>query len=243
MLFGSCVSRDAIDSGIVAGTIQLDHIFSRSSIASLVGTPCVDEAMISRIKSNFQRKVVRADMDKSFLSVLSDLKDDDVDILLIDLMEERFSLIEMLDGQIITLSDEFKEHANPQMKGRHVESGSQMYYHLWHLGWERIKEILIEKNWLSKVRILEVFMSNKINNGEQFIAGDGAEFYLQNNLLSAHYRFLRKELPESCFIQYPPELLIADANHKWGLAPMHYVSEMWDYSMDALFSSITRPVS
>ena len=227
-MFGSCIARDVIEVGLKKGVLTTPNCFARSSMASLSSPPLIDELLLARIESLYQQHIVRADMDKSFLQALAQ---EDFDILLIDLAEERFPLLETAKGQLLTLSEEYMAHTDQNSaRGLVIEPGSSRYYEKWHQGWYEVESLLKKRNLLSKVRVLEFFLANKIDNGALFSQNPNP-FGLQNDLLSSHYEFLRKVLPEKCFVSFSSELLIADHNHKWGLSPMHYIPDMYNYAL------------
>lgn len=233
-MFGSCIARDVIEVGLERSLLATPTCFARSSVASLASAPVIDEALLARIASPYQERCVRADMDKSFLHVLAE---EEFDVLLIDLAEERYPLLETDTGQLLTLSDEYIAHTHASLlQGTLIESGTARYYEKWHQGWYYIETLLKQRNLLSKVRVLEFFLTNRINNGELINKNYSDPFFRHNELLRSHYEFLRKKLPPECIISFPPELLVADQYHKWGLSPMHYITGMKDYAFEQLLA-------
>jgi len=231
LMLGSCIARDVIDVGLDRGVLAIPTCFARSSIASLSSQPAIDEPLLKRIASPYQERCVRADMDKSFLQVL---EKEEFDIFLIDLAEERFPLLENDKGQLLTLSDEYVAHAEKPFRGTLIEGGTARYYEKWHQGWYQIETILKQRNFFSKIRVLEFFLTNRINNGELISKSHHNPFARQNELLRSHYDFFRKNLSPECIVSFSPELLVADQNHKWGLSPMHYISSMKEYALEQI---------
>lgn len=41
------------------------------------------------------------------------------------------------------------------------------------------------------------------------------------------YDFLEKNLPKECIVEVNNDLLIANPEHKWGLASFHYIDEYY----------------
>ena len=55
----------------------------------------------------------------------------------------------------------------------------------------------------------------------------------ENAAISMGHDYLKRNLKKSHFIPFPAHIL-ADASHKWGLAPLHYVPEYYEYGSRAL---------
>lgn len=108
-IFGSCVSRDIFSIVDDCRDLVLAGYYARCSLASLAANPWVDAAVLQSIESPFQRKMVRADMDKSFIRFLGDAK---FDVLLFDFIDERFNLQRMKNGALVTLSNEYLSAAS-----------------------------------------------------------------------------------------------------------------------------------
>lgn len=223
-ILGSCASRDALG---VASPHQLELIdyAARTSFASLAAKPFVVEAILDKIQSRFQREMVRRDMSKNFWNKLDT---DKFDVMVIDLIDDRFQLKIFEDRTAHTRSAEYK----------HIESKIQLPpsrllppWHgerraLWHKGLKRFAKVMKQQAATDKVAINCVYWASDSGTTEAKII----RFY--NDYLEASYAEMGKYFPESCFIRYPTKMLSADPGHKWGAAPFHYARPVYDYFLD-----------
>ncbi|WP_086250937.1 DUF6270 domain-containing protein [Campylobacter devanensis] len=222
LIFGSCVSRDALEYD-KDNSFELVGHFARSSFASLISKPCVDLEVINSIESKFQKQMVLQDMDKSFYHYI---KNNEFDILLVDLIEERFHLVLNEDGSMLTYSAEYKnaQKNNVKLLNRYHEKK----FNLWFSGFSRLISILKSLNKLDKIYINEVFWSNNLN----LISQDYLE--QSNAFLSKMYEKIREYIPKSQFITYDNNLFYCNENHKWGGAPYHYCDEFYQSTIEQL---------
>lgn len=132
-IFGSCVSRDIFEYN-VGGELSVVKYFARSSFASLSAAPYVESDVLKNISSPFQRRVVQADMDKSFCE---SLKNFDCDVMLFDFIDNRFNLYQQGD-KLTTISNEYKKAKGRLISTNVIPSGSLKYFELWKKGFEKI---------------------------------------------------------------------------------------------------------
>lgn len=53
------------------------------------------------------------------------------------------------------------------------------------------------------------------------------------------YRYLRKKLKGCHLIEFPNGV-IGDENHKWGLYPLHFIPEYYDYGIEAIETIVAK---
>lgn len=157
LIFGSCVSRDIFDYDIRA-EFEIVRYYARSSFASLATKPFVEEDVLEKIPSAFQRRCARWDMDKSFWQYL---KEASFDILLLDLIDDRFNLYRHSKQSVSTISVGYKEaKLNLQMQNI-IFARSKEYTELWRKGLQfftketrkfQEKIVINENYWISKLR-------------------------------------------------------------------------------------------
>ncbi|WP_347108248.1 DUF6270 domain-containing protein [Paenarthrobacter sp. S56] len=103
-IYGSCVSRDPFEK---PNDFKLEGYFARSSLASAFseppaqGTPLPD---VETLSSNFQKRMLETDINKSLPSLL---RSTEFDYLVIDFIDERMSTVQ-LGESTITESEELK---------------------------------------------------------------------------------------------------------------------------------------
>lgn len=215
MIFGSCVSRDTLRFDD-HGKIELVDYYARSSLVSLFSPPPPPEVLnndaLNRICSSFQRRVVRRDMEKSFL-----VHGKKFDVLLMDFIDERFSLC-CYGKSYVTYSTEYRK-ALGEEKVRLLGAFSDRKLELWYQAFDRFCEML---DCPDVLKINKVYWTNRLSNGELIDRVPLERIERANSILDEMYRYAEQKLGDSCFINYDPELLFCDIDHKWGVSPFHY---------------------
>ncbi|UQP00544.1 DUF6270 domain-containing protein [Burkholderia multivorans] len=224
LILGTCVSRDALEY-VSDGSIELTDYYARSSLASLNAVPFVDGIphCVSGIPSSFGRKVVERDLTKRFFR---DALVEKTDIVLVDLIDERFDLwVDDTTGRCCTLSDEIVRagFAQEYKRGRTVRSGGAEFWDRWCEGWTRFLSYVTDRGLRRNIAINKVFWGAQTAAGRQFNWGVADN----NTLLGRMYDYIARDLPQTQFLEYSPHLLVGDDSHRWGVAPFHYIPELY----------------
>ncbi|KWE81342.1 DUF6270 domain-containing protein [Burkholderia territorii] len=224
LILGTCVSRDALEF-VSDGSIELSDYYARSSLASLNAVPFSEDIprCISDIPSSFGRRVVERDLTKRFFR---DALVEKTDIVLVDLIDERFDLwVDDSTGRCCTLSDEIVRagFAREYKRGRTVRSGGEEFWDRWCEGWARFLSYATKMGLRRNIAINKVFWGERTVAGRQFSWGVADN----NMLLGRMYDYIARDLAQTQFLEYPPELLVGDDNHRWGVSPFHYVPELY----------------
>lgn len=231
-ILGSCVSRDPFE---IADNRDFDVVgyYARSSFASLGATSFVDEKILSGVKSNWQRRMVRADMEKS---VFSALEKTDFDVLLIDLIDERFSL-SVKGSSVHTISTEYKKALYKPNSYGFIKAGSEEKLTLWREGLERISRYLVKHGLDDKVIVNQVYWSLRCQHPEKLLDRYSEDQIKQaNEQLGWMYEEIKKTLPLARFIKYSDEDLELDEQHKWGMDPFHYSRRAFLKQLSSIYS-------
>jgi hypothetical protein len=221
-LYGSCVSRDALADD-AQGIVLSDH-YARSSLASLAGAARPASAELDRIAAKGPRRMVQADHDQSVLAAIAERP---YDLLLIDLIEERFHLLASGDGSIVTLSGDYAAVVDRPLRGRRIPSGSDEHAALWRAGLARLVAGLRAAGRLDRVRVNRVFWAGQTLDGEPIEGVAPAAIERANAFLAARYKDLEAVFGPAAFLDYPAELLRADPAHPEGVSPFHYVPALY----------------
>ena len=246
-IFGSCVTRDLLEFDIEK-TMELKSYVCRQSVVSAVAPKVECSYEEINLISNFQKRQVFNDFEKNTFEIL---KNDNSEYLIIDLIDERFSLLDF-EQSYITYSAYLMESGlveNPQILKYELRKGK---YYLNN----RVLDSFIEEFC---IKILEIYSPRKIIIHKAYMmdefldkAGKQCKFsrnYLINNKITnkrLQYMYMKmieligtpyvidicKHAEERRRIDCIIEILtgkyqkfpeaIASENHKWGLAPMHY---------------------
>lgn len=232
LIHGSCVSRDTLEF-FAPDKFNLVRYHARSSLASLsnIKNNCIRtySSNLSSIESNFQRRMVEYDFSHAILHSVKNLE---FDILLIDLIDERFHLAILDDDSLVTRSSEFlKSKIKPKEL---IDSKSNAFFDLWCEGVDFLFNYLSELNLIDKVRIQKTYWASNVDNGNLIENISSDLIVHQNKILKKMYNYLEKYIKDSQFITIPDELILAKANHKWGVSPFHFIDEYYMHVIKAL---------
>lgn len=222
-ILGSCVSRDPFEFS-EAGDFEIVDYVARTSIASLGAQPFVDEKILENIESNWQRQMVFCDMNKSTYSKLAEKE---FDILLIDLIDERFGLA--IDGSSIhTVSTEYKKALYSPNNYKFIKSIDEHKFRCWEKGLEKLVIFIKENGYEDKVVINKLYWTVQGEPLQNTLEERYGYQYIDNvnaNLDRMYARF-KEKIPGSRFLEYSNLDIKVDVNHKWGLEPFHYCKDM-----------------
>ena len=221
------MSRDFLEIAH-ANNFDLIDYYARSSFAS-IGSPAItDENLISKIESKFQRSMIARDLNKS---IFKSLEKNNFDLILIDLIDERFNLAEY-NGSICTISTEFKKYQNKKYKT--IPFDSEEKFNLWKKGVEALFYKIEDEKISNKIIVSKLFWAEKNEKNINF-SEETKSFILRNNrLLEKMYNFISKFINKNQFINYPENLIISAENHKWGVEPFHYIDELYHHTHKSL---------
>jgi hypothetical protein len=234
-IFGSCVTRDLFeDAGLRP---SLGHYGARSSVISAVAAPVALDPARVVISSEWQRRCVLADFEKTFFASLEQARPD---WLVVDLIDERFDVL-CAGGSFVTRSSAF------QAAG--LDEASD-------LGLQPIRRMSPDGRTLFAgaapafaARVLELVPRERVVLHRALwctrFARDGAtlEFpeerrqlsELQNAMLADGYDALEQAFGGvGATIAVDPERHRADAHHRWELEPYHYEPAYNAHAADAL---------
>lgn len=223
-IIGSCVTRDAFEFPM-REEVSLQAYFARSSLASACSDRIFPGVDPSAISSSFQRRMVEADLTKAFLPYIGTAA---YDLLVYDPIDERFDLL-CADGALATRSDEFNRALFEPGSAKVIPSASPEFFELWCRGWSRLLKALDSRGKRGALRINQVYWAIAAEEGlslESVVTREQVD--TANKFLDRLYARMREDLPEEQFYTYPPSLLLAARDHKWGVGPFHFVPEFYE---------------
>lgn len=240
-IFGSCVSRDLLEFGKETN-FSLKSYSARSSVVSVVSEAVAVEEDKLNLASNFQKKQVFRDLSKGFWQELAEHPSD---YLIIDFIDERFSLGKY-ENSYFTESNEFvkSQFLEKQYAIVNREKIGEDYY---------VEGVLLTvylENFLN--RILQNYTESQVilhraKHVDKYISKKGriksfSKAYLQynqrmNEMLDYMYDYVEKRLPGCISLDFHAKYY-ADENHKWGLSTMHYEQDYYIRVLNELASII-----
>jgi hypothetical protein len=180
--------------------------------------------------------MVERDIRKDFLNELTRLQ---FDVLLIDLIDERFNLYVEPGGKACTLSGELvsSRFPNDSYRGSRVDSGSEEFWRLWEAGWVILVNKLRCCGALDRLRVNQVFWAVRTEDGGDFESNyPGWRIGSANEFLARMYRRISADVPSEQFLGFDQGLLTGSIAHKWGISPFHYVDGYYRSAIQQLLA-------
>jgi hypothetical protein len=185
---------------------------SRSSLCTKHTAPLItDLSFLTNVSSNFQRKMVESDLLKSRFDTQSD-------IILIDLIDERFDIIKV-GASLITKSISLIEARPPfSISKPAFIRGSDEYYSTFKLG------LTFFKNHLSNAPIFlhnAKYATHYIDDNKIHAFKNQEIIKFENDNLDKLIRISIDVLKPAKILEIDNSLVIGSSKHIWGLAPFH----------------------
>jgi hypothetical protein len=217
-IFGSCVTRDAFEFAGPGGP-AIETYFARSSIASAFSELPFEGVDTSTIESSFQRRIVEWDLGKNCAATLASA---DFDVLVIDLIDERFDLLQDASGALATRSNEFLKARPAEEPVRRITAGSAEFLDLWVAGWRRLISIVDEAGLRDAVVVHEAYWAERTESGATYTSVPPETVARANDVLGRLYGEMRRDLAPGQFVRPTSRPLVGADDHKWGRSPFHY---------------------
>lgn len=233
LIVGSCVSRDIFNYD-ADSTFEISAYYARSSFASLFAPVATADEYSHTLQSKFQANIVKADLQNTFSSSLKDIR---FDILLIDFIDERFSIALEDNGGIFTLSNELISAGFKDITEniKIIKSQTDDFYELWEKGWVKFINHIKSMDRLEDVFIHKTFWSPETLQGNDYSSMFHKEqIVAANNFLQRLYSRIALDLPAHQFIEPTPQLLCGADDHKWGISPFHYIDDYYKFMLEKL---------
>ena len=217
---GSCVSRDLFEFD----KLSLAGYRARSSFASISSPPIpYAESDLKQNPSDFQRRMVQGDLEKTDSKLATSAPGN---IVMIDLIDERLPVYKC-DSGIYTLSPEFQQTAI-KLGGETVDPYSEQYFDLFESGWANFAAQINNKIIL----VNRVYWATHSEDGTEL--PDQSTIEKQNQKLERLYATIQKTSPTAHSLDYKPSDFVAATDHKWGRSPFHYAHSFNSLSADKL---------
>ncbi|GAA1155864.1 DUF6270 domain-containing protein [Ornithinicoccus hortensis] len=225
-IWGSCVSRDTFEH-IDPATHQLVHYVARQSAVS-AATPAVQLIKHPALESKFQQRMVTGDFASNLERELT-RHADRIDLIMIDLVDERLGFYVLPDDSVVTRSVELIRAGGEEMLpvgSRHVAFGELEHYQRWQrsITWtsDLIQRLLPD----AEVVLLDIPWAASSSSGEPTPASFGINARKGNRLFRRYAKFAEKALGARA-IRIPASQVSSGPTHPWGVAPFHYTEDVY----------------
>jgi len=213
-IFGSCVSRDIL-ARMDPASYDLQLYSARSSFGSLFAEQPFEDEYSARLQSAFQKRTLAMDINKTAIPKFKTLKPD---VVLVDLIDERFDLVRMPTGGRCTYSSELARAGFQLTQQTHVPSNSEEFFSHWLAGWKRFIKMMDARGMRDAIAVNRCYYSSHSVSGVPF---PSSEVLPANAKLERMYAAQALDLGSHQFLDYPEGRSCPD-DHRWGPSPYHY---------------------
>ncbi len=231
-IIGSCVTRDTFDY-LDRTRYRLSGYVARQSWASVARPPgpVVDTTALA---SAFQRRQIDGALCGDVLERLDAVGP--VDLVLVDLMDERLGVHRLPDGGLVTRSVEL---CTSGLEAGYTEAatllrfGSREHRQAWQQGADTVLGGLADRGLTDRTWVIAPAWASTSLQGHRRLRGAGGtprQFRVRS---WPYYWSLRRRLGADHLLG--ADLAVqADETHRWGLAPYHYSVDVYRALVDQL---------
>ncbi|MEO8555936.1 MAG: DUF6270 domain-containing protein [Actinomycetota bacterium] len=239
-IWGSCATRDVLEAGV--HPFELDY-HARTSWVSQAAKPQTAPVQTPG-GAGFGERMVREDLTKQ---VVADLIASQPEILVVDLIDERFDVVKVQDSWY-TMSDYYERlglvaglraaasattsYRSPE-RGRQFAGAASLLAPELAFALPRTR-IVLHQAW---------YTARSADAAFPFYATATKNALSSNEALTGWYASLRSAFGTRLHVVEPPrDLLIGDPRHRWGLAHYHYVPGYYTWMLAALTDLAAGPL-
>ncbi|MEX3611031.1 DUF6270 domain-containing protein [Rothia sp. LK2588] len=231
-IYGSCVSRDTI-AAARPGEFEIVGYVARQSLISMARNAFDSWPEGFRLESNFQQRVVQGDWLGNAWWVIPNNKDI-IDLLLLDLTDERFGVYKRDESSIITRSIDMMgtdlEHVAKNFEL--LPFGSDKHLDLFEESVTKFSLLLKLLGLFEKTRVLRVPWASTTENRQPTPASLDLTAEHANEIFPRYFAVLEKLGFQ--FIDVPIDQLHAYSSHQWGVAAFHYTPAVYESILEQL---------
>ncbi|MGP5086280.1 DUF6270 domain-containing protein [Brachybacterium tyrofermentans] len=239
-IYGSCVARDTVD---LAGGDRFDVVayIARQSLLSADHDASAQFPADAQISSDFQRRMMFGDFLGDLRTRLTEVAST-TDVLLWDLADERHGVHVFEDGGTVTRSIDIvnvPEALEVVDSARHILFGTDEHYELWSAQAGVLRDHLVDLGLFEKTVVLRVPWALVTVDGRPTPWSMGTNAKQAN---AAYHRYFER-LRELGFeiLELQPLGVLADPEHRWGLAPFHYTQDVYEEIVDQVLAARADP--
>ncbi|MGO1258133.1 MAG: DUF6270 domain-containing protein [Brachybacterium sp.] len=238
-IWGSCVSRDTF--GFLPERFQLTTYVARQSLISAGNDASAVRSKLTPLSSAFQQRMVRGDLAGDLYRRIESVGDD-IDLVLIDLVDERSGVIDFGDGTYATKLSEFwgsggREASNGASQ---IPFGSDEHFTLWRDGASRLVNALRQGGLLHRTNVIRTDWASRFDTGELLDVPGWMMQPEDANTKYTPYFDVLKTLGMDV-VELPSDLAQTSQNHQWGPSPFHYTDEAYDFFAERLRTRANSP--
>lgn len=231
-IWGSCVSRDTLDLAPTYNSqLSVGKYIARQTWISATSGPIPYPG--DGLSSKFQSRMLRGDFASNALSTMIDASNTS-DFIVLDLVDDRFSTVEIPSGQHFTFSATAKkEKLVSHFPGKQlIKPGNSDHARMWLLAAEKVREAF--DPIMEKIVVFGGPWAAIDQDGNRLPRHLGRSVN-EWNYINAWFLESLKSFGFKVF-ELPDQLAIADSEHRWGRSPFHYIPQAYDYWAEKLLA-------
>ncbi|WP_448059160.1 DUF6270 domain-containing protein [Cellulomonas hominis] len=225
VILGSCVSRDTFEF-LDPERYTLACYVARQSWAT-VARPPGDVVDLTSLRSEFQRRVLSGALHGDMLRQLESAMP--ADLVLLDLTDERLGLHETPKGGLVTRSVELVSSGLEDAYATgapHLRFGSRAHRRAWHDGADLVLGRLRDLALLDRTFLLAPPWASRSAAGHRDLRSVRTNAATFTRRSAPYVRAISRVLGGDHVLGKHIRAT-ADAEHRWGLAPFHYTTEVY----------------
>ena len=225
-IYGSCVSRDTFEH-LDPEQFELVEYVARQSALSATTRP-VEMLAPPTLESRFQQRMVTGDFQSSLRPLLAQHANE-IDVLLLDLTDERLGVYLLPDGTVVTRSVELIESGAEQtlpQGAQHVAFGTQQHYEYWSGAIRALGETIRQTVPRAAVALLDIPWAEWSESGQQTPDSFGVGAAQANPVFRSYVEVATQALGAH-LISIDPANVMSGPHHPWGDAPFHYAETVY----------------
>lgn len=225
-IWGSCVSRDTFeyfspeDFELVAYVARQSAVSAYTRPVSMIDPP--------RFDSPFQSRMVTADFASSLLNEINATAST-IDLLMVDLTDERLGLYLLPDGTVITRSVELIQSGAERdlpVGTTHIPFGTEQHLAYWTRAIEVIGGFISKAMPRTGTVLLDIPWATYTDSGQKSPDSFGISAAAANRLMRPYVQAAEEALG-ALVITLPSDAVRSSPNHPWGDAPFHYAEDVY----------------
>lgn len=213
-------------------THSLTGYIARQSLISAASSPTTIAKPVDG--SGFETRAVRGDLQSSMHGALRNAADE-TDLFVMDLLVERFGVLELPGGSYCTRTPNMKNSGAIDDLWEtvpHVRMGSEAHFSLWKDAAAKLVEVLTFSGLLTRTLLIETPWAGVTDAGEPVKRYAGWSPEHAAELYAPYYSFMKTLGVAS--VRLPDELAISTEQHKWGASPYHYAPPAYEWMRDQM---------
>jgi hypothetical protein len=225
-IYGSCVSRDTFEH-LDPEQFELVEYVARQSVLSATTRP-VEMLPPPTLDSRFQQRMVNGDFTSNLRPLLTQ-RAGEIDVLLVDLTDERLGVYLLPDGTVVTRTVELIESGAEQslpQGAHHVAFGTQQHFEYWSGAVRALGDAIRNTQPQIAVAILDIPWADWSESGQQTPESFGIGAAQANPVFRSYVEVAVQALGAHVVTLDPSEVM-SSSHHPWGDAPFHYAESVY----------------